>query len=209
MSSKQYFDNIAPEWNKIRSEYFRDEVRERILGNIDIENKVVGDLGCGTGFISLGLATQNPNIIFSVDQSINMLKELKKESIKQGYKNIYPVKSSLDELAIFDESLDVITINMALHHVVNAEKAINEMYRVLKKGGKVVISDVYEHDGQWAKTEMFDEWLGFSNNQIINWLDNSGFRNISIENTGLQAKGYSSKGEYIETDIFIATAIKL
>jgi ubiquinone/menaquinone biosynthesis C-methylase UbiE len=209
MSSKKYFDNIAPEWNNIRSEYFRDEVRERILGNIDIENKVVGDLGCGTGFISLGLATQNPNIIFSVDQSINMLKELKKESIKQGYKNIYPVKSSLDELAIFDESLDVITINMALHHVVNAEKAINEMYRVLKKGGKVVISDVYEHDGQWAKTEMFDEWLGFSNNQIINWLDNSGFRNISIENTGLQAKGYSSKGEYIETDIFIATAIKL
>ncbi|MDS0526419.1 methyltransferase domain-containing protein [Clostridium sp. SHJSY1] len=208
MSSKQYFDDIAPKWNEIRSEYFRDELREKILENADIENKVVGDFGCGTGFISLGLAAKNPSIIFSIDQSINMLRELKKESIRKGYKNVYPVKSSLDELVIFDESIDVITINMALHHVVDAEKAVKEMYRVLKKGGNLIISDVYEHSGEWAKIEMYDEWLGFSNNQIMKWLDNSGFKNISIKNTGLQAKGYSSKGEYTETDIFIATAKK-
>lgn len=208
MGSKQYFDNIASSWNKIRSEYFRDEVRERILDNADIENKVVGDLGCGTGFISLGLAEKNPNIIFSIDQSTNMLKELRKESIRKGYKNIYPVKSALDELVIFDESVDVITINMALHHVVDAEKAIKEMYRVLKNEGKVIISDVYEHNGEWARAEMFDEWLGFSESQIVKWLSNSGFKNISVKNIGLQAKGYSSKGEYTETDIFIATAIK-
>ncbi|MBD7910798.1 MULTISPECIES: methyltransferase domain-containing protein [Clostridium] len=208
MSSKKYFDNIASSWNKMRSEYFRDEVRERILEKLDVQNKVVGDLGCGTGFISLALAKRKANIVFSIDQARNMLKELKMESIKHGYNNIYPVKSLLDDLVIFDETLDAITINMALHHVINAQKAIKEMYRVLKKGGKVVISDVYEHNGQWAKTEMFDEWLGFSNNQIYKWLDSSGFKNISIENTELKARGYSSKGEYTETDIFVATAIK-
>lgn len=114
MSSADYFDNIAIEWNKMRSEYFKDDVKEKILEKIDIKNKVVGDLGCGTGFISLGLASKNPHIVFAVDQSLNMLRELKKESIKQKFNNIYPIKSTLDELALFDDSLDVITINMAL-----------------------------------------------------------------------------------------------
>lgn len=209
MGSKQYFDNIASSWNKMRSEYFKDEVRDRILNELDIENKVVGDLGCGTGFVSLGIIRKNPNIIFAVDQSINMLKELKRESVRQGFNNIYPVRSAIDDLALFDESLDAITINMALHHVVNPEEAIKEMYRVLKYKGKVVISDVYEHNGQWAREEMHDEWLGFSDIQIIQWLDSAGFKNITIEDTGLKAEGYSSKGEYTKTGIFLATATKL
>ncbi|MDF2593244.1 MAG: methylase involved in ubiquinone/menaquinone biosynthesis [Clostridia bacterium] len=208
MGSRQYFDNIASSWNIMRSEYFKDEVRDRILQKLQIESKIVGDLGCGTGFISLGLASKKPNIIFSLDQSTNMLKELKRESISLGHNNIYPIRSSLDDLALFDESLDAITINMALHHVAEAGKSIAEMYRVLKYGGKLVVSDVLEHKGQWAREEMYDEWMGFSIIQMIEWLEQAGFKNISIEDTGLRAKGYSSKGEYIETGIFIATADK-
>lgn len=208
MGSKKYFDEIASNWNKMRSEYFKDEVRDRILKELDIENKVVADLGCGTGFISLGLIKKNPSIIFSVDQSTNMLKELKKESVKQGFNNIYPVRSAIDDLALFDGSLDAIAINMALHHVVKPDEAIREMYRVLKNTGRVVISDVYEHNGKWAKEEMFDEWLGFSDIQIVQWLEYAGFKDITIEDTGLKAEGFSSKGEYTKTGIFLATANK-
>lgn len=208
MSSIEYFNNIAINWNKMRSEYFRDEVRDKILGKIDVKNKVIGDLGCGTGFISLGLANKNPCIVFAVDQSLNMLKELKKESTKQKFSNIYPIKSALDDLALFDDSLDVIIINMALHHIVKPNKSITEMYRVLKTGGRVVISDVYKHDGEWAKEEMHDEWLGFSENEIREWFENTGFKNIEIEDTKLKATGVSSKGEHTETGIFLATAIK-
>ena len=209
MGSRQYFDHIAANWNAMRSEYFKDEVRDRILQVLDIENKIVGDLGCGTGFISFGLAAKKPHIVFSLDQSSNMLRELKRESINRGLENIYPIRSELDELALFDESLDAIAINMALHHVVEAAKSVAEMYRVLKRGGRVVISDVYEHQGQWAKTEMHDEWLGFSTAQIVLWLEQAGFKNIGIGDTGLKAKGYSSTGEYTETGIFIAVADKL
>ena len=208
MSSREYFDNIAINWDQIRSEYFKDEIREKILRKIDVKNKVIGDLGCGTGFISLGIASKNPYIVFAVDQSLNMLRELKKESIEQELGNIYPIKSTLDDLALFDDSLDAITINMALHHIVKPNESIKEMYRVLKYGGRVVISDVYKHEGQWAKAEMHDEWLGFSENEIREWLENVGFKNIEIEDTKLKATGVSSKGESTETGIFLATAIK-
>ncbi|AVP61352.1 class I SAM-dependent methyltransferase [Clostridium sporogenes] len=208
MNSLQYFDSIAPNWNVIRSEYFEERLKYKILSMTNIKDKIVGDLGCGTGFVSLAVANE-ASIVFSIDNSINMLKELSASASKKDYKNIYPIKSSLDNLAIFDESLNVVFINMALHHIKNAKKAIAEMYRVLKKDGIVVISDVRKHNGEWAKEEMFDEWLGFSKEQMTNWLEDAGFQNIEIENTNLSCKGYSSKGEYTETGIFLASAVKL
>ncbi|GIM30410.1 SAM-dependent methyltransferase [Clostridium polyendosporum] len=208
MNSNQYFDNIASQWNKMRSEYFKDEIRDRIISKFNIKDKVVADLGCGTGFISLGLANEAA-IVFSLDRSYNMLKELKATANISGKRNIYPIKSVLDDLALFDESVDGVFINMALHHIVDTQKAIHEMYRVLKKDGTIVISDVYKHTGEWAREEMFDEWLGFTEDQIMQWLEQAGFKNITIENTGLTCKGYSSKGEYTETGIFMATGVKL
>lgn len=208
MNSLQYFDSIAESWNVIRSEYFEERLKYKILSITNIKDKVVADLGCGTGFVSLALANE-AGIIFSVDSSRNMLKELSTTISKKGYKNVYPIKSSLDNLALFDESLNTVFINMALHHIKDAKKAIEEMYRVLKKDGVVVISDVIEHEGEWAREEMFDEWLGFSNEQMTKWLEDAGFKNIKIENTDLSCKGYSSKGEYTETGIFLASAVKL
>ena len=207
MNSIQYFNTVAKKWNVIRSEYFEERLKYKVLSKVDIKDKVVADLGCGTGFISLALADDS-NIVFSVDNSRNMLKELKEEALKRNLKNIYPLNSSLDNLTLFDESLDAVFINMALHHIKDAKKAINEMYRVLKKSGKLVISDVTEHNGEWAREEMFDEWLGFSNDTIYAWLKEAKFTDINIENTDLRCKGYSSKGEYTETGIFIAAATK-
>ena len=207
MNSLQYFDSIAENWNVIRSDYFEERLKYKILSITNIKDKVVADLGCGTGFVSLALANE-ASIVFSVDNSSNMLKQLKASASDKNYKNLYLIKSSLDNLSLFDESVDVIFINMALHHIKDAKKAISEMYRVLKKDGVVIISDVMEHDGEWAREEMFDEWLGFSNEEIKNWLEEYGFKHIQIENTDLSCKGYSSKGEYTETGIFIAKAVK-
>ncbi|HAG43317.1 MAG TPA: SAM-dependent methyltransferase [Clostridium sp.] len=208
MNSLQYFDSIAESWNVIRSEYFEERLKYKILSITNVKDKPVADLGCGTGFVSLALANE-AGMIFSVDSSRNMLKELSTTISKKGYKNVYPIKSSLDNLALFDESLNTVFINMALHHIKDVKKAIEEMYRVLKKDGVVVISDVMEHEGEWAREEMFDEWLGFSNEQMTKWLEDAGFKNIKIENTDLSCKGYSSKGEYTETGIFLASAVKL
>lgn len=207
MNSIQYFDSIAEKWNIIRSDYFEERLKYKILSITNIKDKVVADLGCGTGFVSLALVNE-ASIVFSVDNSSNMLKQLRANALDKNYKNLYLIKSSLDSLSLFDESVDIVFINMALHHIKDAKKAILEMHRVLKKDGVVIISDVMEHNGEWAREEMFDEWLGFSNKQIENWLEEAGFNKIQIENTDLSCKGYSSKGEFTETGIFIAKATK-
>ncbi|MBU3111098.1 class I SAM-dependent methyltransferase [Clostridium lacusfryxellense] len=207
MSSLDYFNEIAESWNVIRSEYFEERLKYKVLSKTSIKDKVVADLGCGTGFLSLALAL-DASIVFCIDQSVNMLKESRKLMESKKFDNVYPIKASIDNLVLFDESVDVVFINMALHHVKDAKKAIDEMFRIIKKDGTLIISDVEEHNGEWARVEMFDEWLGFSNDQIKEWLTDAGFNNVSIENTDLKCKGYSSKGEFTETGIFIAVANK-
>ncbi|MCB2355624.1 class I SAM-dependent methyltransferase [Clostridium estertheticum] len=207
MGSVDYFNEIAQSWNVIRSEYFDERLKYKVLSKVNIKDKVVADLGCGTGFLSLALAL-DASIVFSIDQSVNMLVETRKLMETKKFDNVYPIKSSINNLALFDESVDVVFINMALHHVKDAKKAIEEMFRIIKKDGTLIISDVQEHSGEWAKTEMFDEWLGFSNNQMEEWLTSAGFNLVNIENTDLLCKGYSSKGEFTQTGIFIAVANK-
>ena len=83
-------------------------------------------LGAGTGFISLGIA-KKANIVFSLDSSKNMLKELYSSAKENEINNIYPIKGELENLPLFDDSIDLIFMNMALHHVANPDKAIKEM----------------------------------------------------------------------------------
>ena len=194
MNSVKYFNSIAKEWNKMRVDYFKDELREMAIKSVDISNKVIADLGAGTGFISLGIA-KKANLVFSLDSSKNMLKELYSSAKENEINNIYPIKGELENLPLFDDSIDLIFMNMALHHVANPDKAIKEMNRVLKPNGKVVITDVLEHKG-------------FNYDQLINWFEKAGFKNISIKNTGLVARGESSFGEVIEPGIFMAIAKK-
>ncbi|TDT62308.1 class I SAM-dependent methyltransferase [Fonticella tunisiensis] len=207
MNSVSYFDSIAPKWNVIRSEYFEEKLKYIALSKFDIKDKICADLGCGTGFISQALSLE-AKIVFSIDSAKNMLRELHNTARAREMNNIYPIKGSMEDLPLFDNSIDAIYTNMALHHVPDAKKAINEMYRALKNGGTVVITDVEEHNGEWAREEMFDVWLGFSHSQIMDWMREAGFSDIEVKSTGLKCKGYSSKGEYTETGIFIASGIK-
>jgi ubiquinone/menaquinone biosynthesis C-methylase UbiE len=207
MSSVNYFDAIAHKWNVIRSEYFEERLKYKVLSKVDIDEKICADLGCGTGFISLALS-ESANMVFSIDVSRNMLREVYSNATKAGIKNLYPIKASMEDLPLFDNSIDAVFTNMALHHVEDPQKAIKEMYRLLKKDGTLIISDVEQHNGYWAIEEMHDVWLGFSHEQLSKWFSNAGFSNIEIESTELKCKGHSSKGEYTETGIFIAKGIK-
>lgn len=207
MSSLNYFETVAPQWNVMRADYFDETLRSKMIPRAQLSGKVVADLGAGTGFLSLALA-QDAQLVFAVDQSRNMLGELSRSAAGQSLNNVYPILGTFEALPLYDTSVDHIFSSMALHHVENPQLAIKEMYRVLKPGGAVYLADVEAHDGHWAIEEMHDVWLGFEKAQLKKWFEDAGFKMLQVSQTGLSCKGYSQKGEFTEAAIFLANAIK-
>lgn len=78
MKGNQYFNEIAPQWDKMRKTFFSDAVREKAISAVNVQfGKVAADIGAGTGFITEGLIKRGLKVI-AIDQSEAMVGEMKK-----------------------------------------------------------------------------------------------------------------------------------
>ncbi|MGQ9744350.1 MAG: class I SAM-dependent methyltransferase [Candidatus Bathycorpusculaceae bacterium] len=135
MSSKEYFNQVAHQWDEMRPRFFSESVREKALSIAEVqEGKIAADIGAGTGFITEGLIRKSLQVI-AVDQSEAMLKEMRKK-FAHCNKIDYRIGEA-ESLPIADEAIDYVFANMYLHHVESPQKAIKEMARILKPGGQI------------------------------------------------------------------------
>jgi ubiquinone/menaquinone biosynthesis C-methylase UbiE len=107
------------------------------------ENKFVLDVGCGYGFNIVRCANKCKRII-GVDLDIDRIIAARKYKKYEKIQNISFSCGNAERLPFSDGMFDVVMGNEFLHHVHNPQKAINEMVRVTKKRGCVLISD---HNG--------------------------------------------------------------
>ncbi|MFN4110830.1 MAG: class I SAM-dependent methyltransferase [Ignavibacteria bacterium] len=207
MSSKQYFDNVASQWDKMRQSFYSEAVRKKALEIANVESgKIAADIGAGTGFITEGLVAAGLRVI-AVDQSEAMLLEMKKKFT--GIKGIDYRAGGSGNLPIQNESIDYAFANMYLHHVESPPREIEEMTRILKPGGKLVITDLDEHSYEFLRTEQHDRWLGFKRRDIERWLNDAGLKNVLVNCAGEDCCTKSNCGtESASISIFIALGTK-
>ncbi len=207
MSSKDYFDRVAQDWDDMRENFFSDEVRVTALSTAAIQKgKIAADIGAGTGFISEGLIRAGLQVI-AVDQSEAILKEMKKKFA--DIETIDYRVGQAQNLPISDAMVDYAFANMYLHHVESPPKAIEEMVRILKPEGKLVITDLDEHEFDFLREEHHDRWMGFKRADIVEWFQSVGLREIRIDSIGTCCEAQSScGGEFASIGIFIASGGK-
>jgi ubiquinone/menaquinone biosynthesis C-methylase UbiE len=182
MSSKQYFDEVASQWDSMRQSLFSEAVREKAISAAKAKaGKVAADIGAGTGFITEGLVQKGLKVI-AVDQSAEMLKEMKGKF--RGMSIIDYRVGTAEKLPIDDNAVDYVFTNMFLHHVENPLAAIKEMRRALKPGGKLVITDMDEHQFEFLRTEQHDRWLGFKREDVAQWFVEAGLKGVVVGAAG-------------------------
>jgi demethylmenaquinone methyltransferase/2-methoxy-6-polyprenyl-1,4-benzoquinol methylase len=91
------------------------------------------DGGGGTGRVSAHLNGLADNIVVS-DLSHRMLKKTRE-------KNVHPVQAHVEHLPFADEFFDRILVVDALHHFCDQREAVEDLLRVLKPGGRLVIEE--------------------------------------------------------------------
>lgn len=206
MSSKAYFDQIAQDWDRIRSEFFSENVRVSALIAAGARaGQTALDAGAGSGFVTEALLRAGLRVI-AVDQSESMLTELARR-FSNGQ-----VETRVGEAAALpleDASVDHAFANMFLHHVEDPAAAIQDLARTLKPGGRLVITDLDEHTHEFLATEQHDRWLGFRREDVAAWFKAAGLQNVSVRDVGEKCcSGSSCSSDRAEISIFLAVGQK-
>ena len=204
MSSKDYFERVAGRWDEMRAGFFSENVREKAYTAAGIQpGKRAADIGAGTGFVTEGLIRNGIEVI-AVDQSEAMLDELKGK-----YPDLDCRHGEAEDLPVPDDAVDYVFANMYLHHVERPSKAIKEMTRILKKDGRLVITDLDQHNFEFLKHDHHDRWMGFKREDVVSWFRASNLSDIKVDCVGSNCCADSSDGSSsAEVSIFVASGTK-
>jgi ubiquinone/menaquinone biosynthesis C-methylase UbiE len=152
------------------------------------EGETVLDLGSGGG-IDVFLAARNVGAngkVIGVDMTEEMVQKAKTTASKHGYENVEFRLGEIENLPVEDNSIDVIISNCVINLSTDKQKVFQEAYRVLRPGGRIMISDlVTEGELPQEIRKSFDAWAccvagALEKNQYLNTIRSAGFQNVNI-----------------------------
>jgi ArsR family transcriptional regulator len=176
-TSQSFFSTRAGQWDKVRSDLYGSAADHSPLAALLDPDWIVGDLGAGTGQTAAALAPFVSRVI-CVDESAAMLGAARKRL--GGFANVELRDGSLENLPLTDASLDVALLSLVLHFVIDPAAVLAEAARVLRPGGRLLIVDMLPHEREEYRTTMGHVWLGFSEQQLTDWLTAAGFERTRV-----------------------------
>jgi ubiquinone/menaquinone biosynthesis C-methylase UbiE len=204
--SNPYFAEVAEQWDEIRSDYFTEHMRDAAITKANLPpNAIVADVGTGTGFVAVGLASRAAHVI-GFDASPEMLNVARRNLA--NFNNVEFREATGGQLPVNDETFDGVFANMYLHHAPDPLVTIKEMTRTMKIGGVLCITDLDTHDHEWQREQMADLWLGFERDDIRRWFVEAGLKEIDVDCAEGMCTACGPDGEVQPLSIFVAIGRK-
>ncbi len=150
--------------------------------------EVCVDLGSGRGTDALRMADQvgETGFVYGIDISEGMLEKAKQNAAKLEVTNVKFLHNTLDKIELPDKTADLVISNCTINHAADKDAVWAEVYRILKKGGRFVVSDIYatspiSEEYRNDPVAIAECWAGsVTREEYLKTLQKAGFTGIEI-----------------------------
>ncbi len=106
----------------------------------EIKGKTILDIGAGGGGKTVFYALNKAKNVIGIDIEEGFTEQAKAFADKNGVKNVEFITQNAEKTSFPENTFDICVMNDVFEHLANPEKVLKEVYRILKKGGKVFIN---------------------------------------------------------------------
>jgi ubiquinone/menaquinone biosynthesis C-methylase UbiE/DNA-binding MarR family transcriptional regulator len=174
-AAQAYFERAAEDWDTIRDLHLSDREVETAMqaaaGKGPFELMV--DVGVGTGRM-LEVFSDRVKKGVGVDINHSMLNMARLNLEKAGLSQCSVRQADVGALPFADASADLVTVHQVLHYLEDPALAVAECARVLKPRGNLLIVDFGPHQLEFLRDEHFHRRLGFSDDEMLDWIERAG-----------------------------------
>ena len=139
---KKYWDKLTPRYEPFIEKYWKiyPSLLDKISEDVN-SGDIVLDVATGPGLVALKVAEQAAQV-YAVDISQPMIEEAEKKMMEKKIKNVEFSVEDAYTLPFDNDMFDTVICNSALHNMVNPQKALSEIRRVLKPNGRLIATIV-------------------------------------------------------------------
>ncbi len=202
---KRNFDAESADWDKEpRRIQLANDLFRAIEEDVPLTTAMdVLDFGCGTGLLTLLLATR-VGFVTGVDQSQGMLDVLGGKIVSGQVSNVAARPVNLDQGDVLSGQYDLITSTMTVHHVQDVASLLDQFLSVLKPGGYVCIADLDLEGGLFHANNDGVFHFGFDRVWFQDKLSTLGFQRVKVRTAAKIVKPAANGTETTFT-LFLAT----
>jgi arsenite methyltransferase len=151
------------------------------------EGETVVDIGSGAGLdaILAARAVGDSGHVFGLDMTEEMIERAWENVNQAGLSNITFLLGVAEDIPLADETADWVISNCVINLSPDKEQVFSEIYRILKPGGRVLISDIVADNLPREITDSISAWSGciagaISQDEYLQIIDKAGFSDVSV-----------------------------
>lgn len=186
----RYFATHAGRWDELRALHVAEETVEaailRAVGSAPVASLL--DVGTGTGRM-IELLAPLADRVLGIDLSTQMLGMARARLARAGLRNAQLRQGDIFALPAERKEYDLVVVHQVLHYLDDPSRALREIARTVRPGGRLLIVDFAPHDREELRDAHAHRRLGFADDEIAGLMTDAGLDVVLTESLASDREG--------------------